>query len=845
MATVLIVDDSVDTLTLLSCSLGDHGYQIHTAETSHRALELAEELVPDVVLLDIMMPDIDGLDVCRRLKGTPHLAHIPIILITAKNLDSDVVVGLDAGADDYITKPFDREIVAARVRSAVRGKVAHDTLAAVNRQLQNEIHQRMRAERETRQYADALEEINEALEQANRDFHTTSQVHGQVLQCSEVSEVTDLLCAAMAEKFHATLSRVWLLRSDVVCTWCSQQATCSGSPPCLHMTSRSGRCPSFDRAFRQVPVGTTPIGQVCTTGRPLFTSDVAATFPFPCDQKCAAETARWFAAIPLTKAEASIGVMAMFSHRQPPPHFADALQLLARIGATAFAGLEQIERVEQANRAKTEFLANMSHELRTPMTAILGYSDILRESITENGQVQAVDTIRRNGEHLLQLVNDILDLSRIESGRFDMKPTSCAPRALAAEAACTMRFRADEKQLPLEVDIASSVPEQVRSDPTRIRQILINLLSNAVKFTDQGRVSLSVRFATVPEEAGRLSFEVRDTGIGMAPEELTQLFRPFSQTDSSFSRNYGGSGLGLAVSQRMARLLGGQITVESQKGQGSAFTLSIPAEPVRKGEPHGVPEESTGEGLAPACTVAQATDEPAGAAAAARPPDEPTCRDAPTAKETTPLAAAPPVAPESPASPKAGGSKPGSSQPASLPRLEHRILLVEDGVDNRRLISILLKKAGAEVTVAENGQEAVERVLGTEGARNTRRRNPDDQFALILMDIQMPVLDGLEATRRLRAGGYHRPIGARTAHAMQHDRAACLAAGCDDYLTKPIDRATLIATLARRLGEHASRLCSSVVADPSVTVPEPPGVGVAAADFSFSSDSGTGLASSS
>jgi signal transduction histidine kinase/ActR/RegA family two-component response regulator len=396
------------------------------------------------------------------------------------------------------------------------------------------------------------------------------------------------------------------------------------------------------------------------------------------------------------------------------------------------------QAAEAASQAKSEFLANMSHELRTPLTAILGFAEVLRdESGPAEGESrrQAVDTITRNGEHLLQLINDILDLSKIEAGRLEIDPRPCDPRKIVDDCVALMNVRAAAKGLALGVDCDPALPCRIQSDPTRIRQVLLNLLGNAIKFTEQGEVRLSAAFAAAPEPS--IAFDVRDTGIGMTPQQAAAIFEPFRQAEASTARRFGGTGLGLTISRRLTEMLGGCLQlVESQPGAGSRFRAVI---------------------------------------AAAAPADE------------TDPAEGPGREPE-----------PDDALPAGPRTLAGcRILFAEDGPDNQRLISHLLRKAGAEVALAADGAEAVDRALGAAAA--------GQPFDVILMDMQMPVMDGYEASRRLRAGGYTGPIIALTAHAMSGDREKCLAAGCTDYATKPIDRARLIAAIARRRAAATAR----------------------------------------
>jgi len=400
------------------------------------------------------------------------------------------------------------------------------------------------------------------------------------------------------------------------------------------------------------------------------------------------------------------------------------------------------EAAEAASRSKSEFLANMSHEIRTPMTAILGYLDLIREGCEHTctygreALLEHMNTVTRNGEHLMQIISDILDLSKIEAGKFEVQRLRCAPAQILAEIESLMRFRAAGKGLRFVVDWEGPVPEWIETDPTRVRQILVNLVGNAVKFTEVGEVRVIGRLLEVPSDAATsqsaaIEFAVTDTGIGIDADQQRRLFEPFMQVNTASTRQFGGTGLGLSISRRLARMLGGEIVVESEPGRGSTFRVRISA-----GSLHGVRILSA-----------------------------PQARTKLRAVETS------------------------LPEPVAGTTVACRILLAEDGPDNQKLIGLILRKAGAEVTVAENGRVAVTEALAAEQAGRP--------FDLILMDMQMPELDGYEATRLLRARGYHRPVVALTAHAMAHDREHCLRAGCNEYVSKPVDRRVLIEMVQR------------------------------------------------
>jgi len=397
---------------------------------------------------------------------------------------------------------------------------------------------------------------------------------------------------------------------------------------------------------------------------------------------------------------------------------------------------QALRAAESAIVAKSVFLANMSHEIRTPLTAILGFTDLVLDACParcEFGRTELCEhlgTVKRNGEHLLNIINDILDLAKIEAGRMTVEELPCSPREIVTDVISMLKVGAAGKGLDLVFTLSDSVPDRVWTDPTRLRQILINLVGNAVKFTDRGHVRVEADIIG-GDRSQLLQFDVIDTGPGMAREEAARVFRPFTQADESMVRRHGGTGLGLTVSKRLAEMLGGDVElVDSMPGKGSRFRATVAAK----------------------------------------------CADEPATRRTS---RQPIVTPQ---------ERNGTRLPAkALDGL--RVLLAEDGPDNQRLIALVLRKAGAEVVVVENGRVAVEQA--------TSQRNAGKPFDVVLMDMQMPVMDGYEATGKLRRENYNGPIIALTAHAMASDREKCIQAGCDGYAAKPIVRERLIETILR------------------------------------------------
>lgn len=692
---ILIVDDYPTNIKVLSDLLLEYGFEVLIARDGENALQKLQRITPDMILLDVLMPGIDGFETCRRLKAQASTWDIPVIFMTALADPIDKIKGLTLGAVDYITKPFQQDEVLARVNSHLKLRHLTKQLEEQNARLQEEVRCRQIAE-------SALRFSEEKFAKAFRSNPGAMMIltlnQAEVIDANlNFCRILDLPPDSVVGRAFEQLQQPNQPQCDRFLETLRQQGEITNETYWLHTLSGQTRCLSLS-------------------------AEVVHMRELPC-----------------------ILVMAVDSSA--------AQQAAAALEAAKAAA-------ELASQAKSQFLAHISHELRTPLNTILGYAQLMRRGSHLDPDQQAnLEAISRSSDYLLTLINDVLEMAKIESNQLSLNESRFDLYQMLVDLSEMLMPKARAKQLKLSVARSPGVPQFICSDETKLRQVLLNLLGNAIKFTQTGQVTLQVEPAAAGEPGGAarlplpaerlgLRFTVSDTGMGIAPHELGVLFTPFGQTEAG-QQSQEGTGLGLTISQRFVQLLGGEIEVSSRLGEGSVFSFEIDV-------------------------------------------------------LSAPVPSSPP-----PAAQRVLRLADGQST--------YRLLVVDDQTINRQLLVKLFSSAGFEVREAGSGSEAVSL------ARSW-------QPHLIWMDIRMPETDGCAATRQIRQAqaeaaiaGLAPKIIALTANAFEEERAAALAAGCDDFVLKPIHEATLFDKMAQHLGVRY--LYGQPVQQPptNLPVPAPPG----------------------
>ncbi len=631
--TVLVVEDNRD-LNLFLVGLLGARYNVETAFDGVEGLKKALALKPDLIISDVMMPEMSGDDMLREIRKHSDLDNTSVMLLTAKADDMSKLRLLEEGAQDYIVKPFLPQEVLARVHNLVMIKKAQD-ISNIEILLENAL--------------DAVIGMDSdgCITQWNRQAKET---FGWSKEEIVGKKLADTIIPKQYREAHEKGLKRFLASGEG------------------RILNRRIELTGLKKDGSVIPI------ELSVT--PIKSKDAVMCFGF----------------------------------------LRDISEMKKRMEELQVAK----EAAESANRAKSAFLANMSHEIRTPLGVIIGFSELITDpATTPADRNYFVSSIKRNGALLSGIVNDVLDLSKVEAGKLDVEIKETNLEEILEDVVAAIEPKASEKNVELDVYKDPSAPQTIWTDPNRLKQILLNLLGNSVKFTDKGKIELRIGTEKTAFHQQALAFTIIDSGIGMSEESAEKLFMPFSQLDPSATRKHGGAGLGLVLSKRLARLLGGDVVLlKSKKGKGSTFKVLID----------------------PGILILDSNS----SAAVTKKSDIP-------------------------------------EESASLEGL--KILLAEDSPENQLLVSRFLKKAGAEVDVADNGQIALE-------------KSKEKDYDLLLIDIQMPVLDGYATVTELRKRGTRIPIIALTAHAMAEERQKSLDKGFDEHISKPVDRKALINSIA-------------------------------------------------
>jgi two-component system sensor histidine kinase/response regulator len=827
---ILVVEDSPTQAIRLQHILETRGFEVAVAFNGKAALEHLEHDRPSIVISDVIMPEMDGYELCKRIKSDEGLKDIPVILLTSLSDPEDIIRGLEVGADNFITKPYQEKLLVSRIQYII-----------VNRELRAKSTSGIGIEiffagRKHFLEADRIQIVDLLLssyETAVQNYHDLEKSNEELIRANELVSAEANKLRTLIECLDAGI--VFADDSDIITEINSRFAE-------LFETKRSDILGETIWNVHQENPSLGHIREIISAFKKGLSHERVSL-----DRK-------------LLGRDLSMRVQPIFENETYKG------VILSVIDVSDFVRAQ--EQTKQANRAKGQFLANMSHEIRTPLNGIVGMAQLALNTSLNDHQREYIEAIRTSSQDLINIINDILDFSKIEAGKLTLFPALFSLREFLSTVVSNLALQAHTKGLELIYDVQDDAPDRVIGDSGRFRQILINLIGNAIKFTEHGEIYVSVKAEFLSGATLKFYVAVRDTGVGIPSEKLDTIFQAFEQVDSSSTRQFGGTGLGLAVSSQLCHMMGGDIWVESELGKGSVFYFTAKmergnheSERLVTSSTHSLSglsvllvEDNATNRMLYSRTLsksglkvetAENASEAISALLAAKQdnrffnfilsdmtlPDmtglelindvhhrdlAPSSRlilllpkgyflDTNLCDQTEPMSCiSKPIGPAELVSAllktldvrgleDSTKTEPVETCKPQESRQGLKILVAEDNLINQKLAKYMLTNLGHEVTLASNGKEAVENAKS-------------GQFDFILMDVQMPVMDGLEATRLIRElekqSDLHIPIIALTAHAMKGDRERCLEAGMDDYISKPINYPELIEAIDRIHAEY-------------------------------------------
>jgi len=849
MSEILLIEDSLIQALTYRRILEQAGYSVRHAESAEKAYLECQEAYPDLVILDQYLGEKSGLEICRRLKSNPSFQIVPILILTGSNREKDHIAAMDAGADRFLSKNNPPEDLLATVEILLRSLTGAEIVEADPDTVSNPFEEARVLVVDDSQTS--LLRLQRELTES--EFHVTVASSGQMalqLLNDEVFQVV-LVDAVMPEMDGFAFAKA-------ARAWADQNQKHLGILIYSAHENRQNLISAMESGADDFVSKQNDLEVLLAHLKSLVRRVRVVRHAQLLNQKAHAQE------LALREAEWRA------QHAETKAALVEKLERVAEELNQSKSELEAAkESAEAASNAKSEFLANMSHEIRTPMNGILGMLEVLTRTKLSPRQSDYLEVAQQSAQALLRLLDDILDFSKIEAGKLDLEHVEFDLQKCLAKALRMMAIRAHEKGLELACRIAPDVPDRILGDPGRLQQVLINLLSNAIKFTDEGEVVVEVHVDSRTDDSAHLRFSVRDTGIGISPENLDRVFAAFMQADTSTTRRFGGTGLGLAISARLVEMMNGRIWAESDFGTGTTFYFTVESTgmsrltPMQKLLPqlgslrillvgnHETQREILRETLqhwgvrtawAPLKSEAQHAvqtavhdGDPFGMVLMDLRQNELPRDDLQLQLAAFQNAISVPVLVlcshllemHVEAFPSSGplrflfkptipdelqfaiertlsGERDLLLKEQEQDHIEETpltILLAEDSSINQRVVLEFLHRWGHTVHVVDNGRHAVEQLS-------------QEQYDLVLMDLQMPVMGGMEATARLREGekatSRRVPVIAMTAEAMKGDRQRCLDAGMDDYISKPINSRELKEILHRwGSSSHGTNNCTN------------------------------------